>query len=73
MVRVCMPSCGMGGGVVFRPGVPGLPPGASWETRETAVVSCSTDRWATLAAGESPSRSTAAAGRRCDRPAGRAL
>jgi len=24
------PPCGMDGGMVFRPGVPGLPPGASW-------------------------------------------
>jgi len=25
-----IPACGMDGDVVFRPGVPGLPPGASW-------------------------------------------
>jgi hypothetical protein len=29
----CVPSSGMDGGVVFTPGVPGLPPGASWNAR----------------------------------------
>jgi len=30
-----VPSCGMEDRVVFMPGVPGLPPGASWATRPT--------------------------------------
>ena len=31
----CVPSSGMDGGVVFTPGVPGFPPGASWSRDET--------------------------------------
>jgi hypothetical protein len=37
-----VPSFGMDGGVVFLPGVPGLPPGASWEdTRATSAQKAS--------------------------------
>ena len=31
----CVPSSGMDGGVVFVPGFPGFPPGASWAAEET--------------------------------------
>jgi len=33
-----VPSCGMDGGVVFVPGVPGFPPGASWNGGVTASL-----------------------------------
>jgi hypothetical protein len=34
-----VPSSGMDGGMVFTPGVPGLPPGASWTTRAVPTKS----------------------------------